>query len=77
MKIDVEFVGAISSGKYDKNHQFNFEEGTTVGDFLNTLHFSKSHVKFIQVVRNGTRVPHSQQLSDGDKLELMLMVGGG
>ncbi|MEW6711075.1 MAG: MoaD/ThiS family protein [Candidatus Riflebacteria bacterium] len=31
----------------------------------------------MQVVRNGTRVAQNQSLKDGDKIELMLMVGGG
>ncbi|MDN5279531.1 MAG: hypothetical protein PWR01_3496 [Clostridiales bacterium] len=77
MKINVEFVGAINTGPYKKQQTFEIEEKQTIKDFLETLHFDKSHLSFIQVVKNGTRAPHSQELSDGDKLELMLMVGGG
>ena len=77
MKIRVEFVGAINSGPYNKEHEFDMKEKGTVRDFLETLHFEKSHINYIQVLRNGKRCPHSEQLSNGDRLELMLMVGGG
>jgi len=77
MKIRVEFVGAINSGPYNKEHEFNLKEMLTVKGFLETLHFDRSHINYIQVLRNGKRCPHSEQLSNGDRLELMLMVGGG
>lgn len=77
MKIRVEFVGAINSGPYNKEHEFNLKEILTVKGFLETLHFDKGHINYIQVLRNGKRCPHSEQLSNGDRLELMLMVGGG
>ncbi|MGM0600734.1 MAG: MoaD/ThiS family protein [Candidatus Rifleibacteriota bacterium] len=77
MKIDVEFVGAINTGPYDKKQEFEVDNGKTVGEFLATLHFDKSHLNFIQVLKNGTRCSHNETLSENDKLELMLMVGGG
>jgi len=77
MKIRVEFVGAINSGPYNKEHEFDLKEKFTVRGFLETLHFDKAHINYIQVLRNGKRCPHSEQLSNGDHLELMLMVGGG
>lgn len=77
MKIQVEFVGAISTGPHKKEQEFEVKENFTVKDFLETLHFDKSHLNFIQVVKNGARVSHSDTLKGGDKLELMLMVGGG
>lgn len=77
MKLTVEFVGSIDSGSYEKQHQFEVEAGTTVESFLAGLHFNKAHLSFIQVVRNGKRTPHSAVLKSGDRLELMLMVGGG
>ena len=77
MKIIVEFVGAINTGPYEKKQDFEIDKGTTVKAFLNTLHFHASHINFIQVVKNGSRVAHTDELKDGDSLELMLMVGGG
>ncbi len=77
MKINVEFVGAINTGPCKKNQDFKLDDGTTVKQFLSTLHFHPTHINFIQVVKNGTRVAHTEELKDGDKLELMLMVGGG
>ena len=77
MKINIEFVGAISSGPYKKVQEFEVKEKSSVRDFLETLHFDKSHLDFIQVVRNGKRCAHSDGLKANDKLELMLMVGGG
>lgn len=77
MKINVEFVGAISSGPHQKKQDFEVKDKATVRDFLETLHFEKSHLDFIQVVRNGKRCAHSDNLKAGDQLELMLMVGGG
>ena len=78
MKIDVEFVGAINSGPFKKKQKFEIKEKSTVKDFLETLtHIDKGHLSFIQVVLNGNRVSHNQALKNGDKLELMLMVGGG
>lgn len=77
MKIRVEFVGAINSGPYQKEQDFTLKEMLTVKGFLETLHFDKGHINYIQVIRNGKRCPHTEQLSNGDRLELMLMVGGG
>ncbi len=77
MKIKVEFVGAINTGPYEKEQEFEIKEKTSIKEFLNSLHFDKSHINFIQVVRNGSRCPHSDTIKKGDKLELMLMVGGG
>ncbi|GAB4285216.1 MAG: hypothetical protein Kow0029_31990 [Candidatus Rifleibacteriota bacterium] len=77
MKIKVEFVGAINTGPYKKIQEFEVKENSSIKDFLDTLHFEKSHLNFIQVVRNGTRAAHSEKLKKNDKLELMLMVGGG
>ncbi len=77
MKIHVEFVGAINSGPYKKEQDFELADKTTVKAFLETLHFDRTHLNYIQVVKNGSRCPHSDALKNGDKLELMLMVGGG
>lgn len=78
MKISVEFVGAINPGPYKKKQSFEVKDKATVKDFLETLeHLDKGHLSFIQVVLNGTRAPHTQPLNEGDRLELMLMVGGG
>lgn len=77
MKIDVEFIGAISTGPYKKEQGFTLKDKTTVKDFLETLHFDKSHLSFIQVVKNGKRCSHNDTIKNDDKLELMLMVGGG
>lgn len=77
MKIHVEFVGAINTGPHKKKQEFEVAQDTTVRQFIESLHFDKSHINFIQVVKNGARAPHSEELCDGDKLELMLMVGGG
>ena len=77
MKIHVEFVGAINTGPYEKQQEFELDGDKTVGEFLGTLHFDKSHLNFIQVLKNGTRCSHNAKLEEEDKLELMLMVGGG
>lgn len=77
MNIHVEFVGAINTGPYKKEQDFELKDKASIKDFLETLHFDKSHLNFIQVVRNGSRAAHSEILNNGDKLELMLMVGGG
>jgi sulfur carrier protein ThiS len=77
MKIKVEFVGAINTGPYKKEQDFEINEKTTIREFLETLHFDKGHLNFIQAVKNGSRCAHSETLKKGDKLELMLMVGGG
>jgi len=77
MNITVEFVGTIDTGPYKQEESFSPEEGASVGDFLKKLHFQPSHLKYIQVVRNGKRASHNSELKDGDHLELMLMVGGG
>lgn len=77
MKINVEFIGAISAGPYQKKQDFEVKDKSTVRDFLETLHFDKSHLDFIQVVKNRIRCAHADSLKNGDCLELMLMVGGG
>lgn len=77
MKIKVEFIGAINSGPYKKEQEFEVKDKSTIKAFLETLHFDKGHLNYIQVVKNGTRCAHGDTLKNGDKLELMLMVGGG
>lgn len=77
MKIKVEFVGAIDTGSHAQIETFNVKKGETIESFLSSLHFHQSHIKFIQVVKNGKKASHYDELSTGDSLELMLMVGGG
>ena len=77
MKIKVEFVGAIDTGSYEQIADFDVSKGQTIGEFLKGLHFNPAHIKFIQVVKNGKRASHNDKLKANDKLDLMLMVGGG
>jgi sulfur carrier protein ThiS len=78
MKITVEFVGPISIGPYEREQEFDVEKGTSVEEFLKTLkHFHPSHIPYIQVLCNRVRCSHTKILEEGDKLELMIMVGGG
>lgn len=77
MKIKVEFIGAINTGPYKKEQEFEVKEKTSIKSFLESLHFDPGHLNFIQVVKNGTRCAHTDTIKKGDKLELMLMVGGG
>jgi len=57
---------------------FDFFSGTTVRQLLEQLHLSDRPVA---VERNGEIVPHSTfdqaELSEGDTLELVTLVGGG
>jgi sulfur carrier protein ThiS len=78
MKISVEFVGPINIGPYQREQDFEVEDGIKVEDFLKTLkHFHPSHIPYIQVLCNRKRCSHTKKLKEGDKLELMIMVGGG
>ncbi len=77
MKIRVEFIGAITTGPYKKEQDFELKEKTCIRDFLETMHYAKEHLSYIQVIKNGQRCAHTELLKNGDKLELMLMVGGG
>ena len=77
MNVKVEFIGAIDSGKYDQISVFEISKNQTIEIFLKSLHFHESHIKFIQVLQNGKRVSQNTVIKDGDKLDLMLMVGGG
>ncbi len=77
MKIRVEFIGAIDVGPYRKKQEFEIREQTSIRGFLETLHFEKAHLSYIQAVKNGHRCAHTELLENGDSLELMLMVGGG
>ncbi|MFH1729486.1 MAG: MoaD/ThiS family protein [Pseudomonadota bacterium] len=77
MQITVEFIGNLNQGPYDRISVFEIKEDTSVASFLETLHFKKPQIKFIQVIVDGKIIHHSRVLCDGDLIKLTVPSGGG
>ncbi|MDD2716771.1 MAG: hypothetical protein PHW04_12835 [Candidatus Wallbacteria bacterium] len=77
MRITVEFIGAIDRGAYSEIQEFDVADKISVRKFLETLHFKKEQLNFIQVFRHDKRLSHFTLLTQGDSLQLMIPVGGG
>ena len=77
MRVNVEFVGAVRRPWSEQQRDLEVEAGSTVGDLLGQLGFERRERRFLTTVLGDRRVKPSQALADGDRLVVMLVIGGG
>ncbi len=76
MKITLAFHGGLKKYQGDVSEaMMELPEGTLVIDLLARLQIPREEIAFVAV--NGSRVPWSQPLADGDEVKLFQPVGGG
>ena len=74
MKIVVKLFGVLERGRF-REKSLEFNDGTTVGDVVQSLMLPSAHVDILLV--NGKHVHVEQGLADGDVLSILPMVEGG
>lgn len=77
MKVTIEYAGLLDIKGVASGEAVELAAGSTVRDVLGRLGVEASHQKFITPLRNNQRAKLSDTLTDGDRLHLLLPVGGG
>ncbi len=75
MQVTTSFFGPIKKPRVQGPVQL--PEGALVADLLAVLGYPKHHWNGILVLRNQRRLSVSDNLQDGDAVELTIRVGGG
>ena len=76
MRIKLIFHGSLK--KYNKNlpeTEMELPAGITVGQLIVKTEVPKEAIAFAAI--NGSRVPFTQKLGEGDEVKLFQLVGGG
>jgi len=78
MQIHVEFLGPIQRGNWAQKETIPTGDGRLLADFLVEIGFLAEHLIHILVVRNGVLTrDFDTPLTDGDSLQLSVLLGGG
>lgn len=77
MRVSVEFTGLLNISTVRSGDEVNLESGATVGKLLDRLGIDEHHKKFITPLVNNRKARLTETLSDGDRVYLLLPVGGG
>ena len=77
MRVTVEFTGLLDIKVVKSGGSVELDEGATVGALLERLGIDERHRKFITPLVNNNKARISSVLSEGDKVYLLLPVGGG
>lgn len=77
MQVNVEFVGAIRRPWAEQQRTLELTEGTRIGDLLGELGYERRERRYVTTVLNDDRVKHDRELTDGDHLVVMTVIGGG
>ncbi len=77
MKVNVEFVGAVRRPWPEQQREVEVGDGSTVGDLLGELGYERKEQRYLTTLLEDQRVKPSRELSDGDHLVVMLVIGGG
>lgn len=77
MLVEIRFSGPIRRPWPEPGRALELAEGTTVGEALRALGFARHELRFLHTAVAGETVRADRELRDGDRLEVMLRVGGG
>ena len=77
IKIDVATTGLLHIEGLGKEGSVELSSGATVADLLVLLKIQKDHQKFVTSFINGDEKNHNSPLQDGDRVTLLLPIGGG
>jgi len=77
MRVTVEYTGVLDIKAVPNGGPVEIPAGATVSALLEHLGIDKGHRKFITPLVNNKKARISSVLSEGDKVYLLLPVGGG
>ena len=77
MKIEVASTGLLHIEGLEKEGFVELEAGATVTDLLNIIKIQQDHQRFVTAFVNGEEKNRSAVLRNGDKVTLLLPIGGG
>jgi sulfur carrier protein ThiS len=77
MRVTVEYTGVLNIKVVSSGGTVELPTGATVSALLEHLGIDKEHRKFITSLVNNQKARISAVLSEGDKVYLLLPVGGG
>jgi sulfur carrier protein ThiS len=78
MRVTVEFVGPVRRppGVTDRAG-VTLPEGATVDDALSHLGYAETERNLLRVLRSGETIHRFGEVSEGDRLTVFLLLGGG
>lgn len=77
MKVTVEYTGVLDIKAIPSGGAVELPAGSTVSALLERLGIQTGHRKFITPLVNNAKARNSAVLSEGDRVYLLLPVGGG
>jgi sulfur carrier protein ThiS len=75
--IHVEFLGPMRRPWPERERDVEIDSGWTVGELMTHLGYREDESRFFSVVVNGSRARGDVALTDGDRVTLTVVVGGG
>ncbi len=77
MIVTITFNGPMKRPWPNLTKDVNLDREMTVEDMLTTWDYSDTDIDFLQITINGVKADRYALLTDGDQMELFLVVGGG
>jgi sulfur carrier protein ThiS len=77
MKIRVRYSAVLHIDGLDSPSVLEIPEGTSIAGLLTEYGVSREHQRYIAALINGEQAGLSRILRGGDKLDLLLPIGGG
>ena len=77
MNVIVEYTGVLDIRVVPSGGTMELPSGATVSTLLERLGIDPAHRKYITPLVNNAKAKGSSVLADGDKVYLLLPVGGG
>jgi len=75
--VEVESTGLLHIQGLEKGGKLKLRMGATVSELLEAIKIQRDHQKYVVAFVNGVEKTHAAALHDGDKVTLLLPVGGG
>ncbi len=75
--VTVEFVGPLRRPSKERKMTLDLDPGATIEHLLSRLGYSPFEIDRIAVLRNDKQARKEDALDDGDRISLLLPMGGG
>ena len=72
-----EFSSSLKRKFKENVLSLDLSPGTTIRDALLSLEYQEGDLKFLVAFREGERVPLTYKVQDGDRIRVLLPIGGG
>jgi sulfur carrier protein ThiS len=77
MKINIELSGALKRKAKENCFELEVAEGKTVHQVLLDMGYKEEEIRYLIAILNGNRVELATTLQEGDRLRILLPIGGG